>query len=332
MSGVRNITVRAGDAGSRLDRWFKQHVPEIGFGQLQKLMRKGQVRLDGKRVKGKERLEAGQTVRVPPIGEPANSGASEKAEKRQSILDDKTIQEVRSWVLHKDQDVIVINKPPGLPTQGGTGQTRHLDGLLDALTFEMDARPKLVHRLDKDTSGALLLARTTKAAAHLARHFQTKETDKRYWALLVGTPKVPEGRIKMKMDKLNVRGSERMVATDAGKSSLTDYAVVDKALKEAAWLALKPHTGRTHQLRLHCAEIGHAILGDGKYGGDGAFLSGALSKKLHLHSRQIRFLHPRGGEMTVEAPLPKHMAATFETLGFDVHDYDDPFDQDEGPY
>ena len=329
MTGVRHIKVRVGDAGSRLDRWFKHHVPEIGFGQLQKLMRKGQVRLDGKRVKGNERLDAGQVIRVPPVKAPPPEALNMQEHRQGPALDENTVKDVRSWVLHKDADVIVINKPPGLPTQGGTGQTRHLDGLLDALTFELDARPKLVHRLDKDTSGALLLARTTKAAAHLARHFQTKDTDKRYWAVVVGTPKLAEGRIKLKMDKLNVRGSERMVVSEGGKSSLTDYAIVDKALKQAAWLALKPHTGRTHQLRLHCAEMGHPILGDGKYGGDGAFLSGALSKKLHLHSRHIRFLHPAGGEMTVEAPLPRHMLATFDMLGFDARDFEDPFDREE---
>lgn len=328
MSGVRLIEVKQADDGARLDRWFKTHVPEIGFGQLQKLMRKGAVRLDGKRVKGNERITAGQTVRVPPTG-PQEAKPDNKREPKRPRLSEDDIAEVKSWVLYRDADVIVINKPAGLPTQGGTGQTRHLDGLLDALIFDATARPKLVHRLDKDTSGALLLARTTGAAAHLARHFQTKDTDKRYWAIVTGAPKMQTGRISMKMDKLNVRGAEKMVKTPDGKSSLTDYAVMDKAAGRAAWLSLKPHTGRTHQLRLHCAEIGHPILGDGKYGGDGAYLTGAISKKLHLHSRQVSFLHPGGERLTITAPLPHHMKATFETLGFEIKGTIDLLDEDD---
>lgn len=326
MSGVRLIEVKPADDGARLDRWFKTHVPEIGFGQLQKLMRKGAVRLDGKRVKGKERISAGQVVRVPPTG-PVSEGAQKTRGERRPKLTDDQIQEVKNWVLYRDNDVIVLNKPAGLPTQGGTGQTRHLDGLLDALIFDASARPKLVHRLDKDTSGALLLARTTGAAAHLAKHFQTKDTDKRYWAIVTGAPKLLTGRISMKMDKLNVRGAEKMVQTPDGKASLTDYAVLDRAADRASWISLKPHTGRTHQLRLHCAEIGHPILGDGKYGGEEAFLSGAISKKLHLHSRQVTFQHPNGERLTITAPLPPHMAATFDTLGFDIKGTEDPLDE-----
>lgn len=327
MSGVRHFEVKAADAGARLDRWFKQYVPEIGFGQLQKLMRKGAIRLDGKRVKGSERLEAGQVVRVPPTG--PRGDAPEKPERQRMRMDDATLAEVQSWVLYKDADVIVINKPPGLPTQGGTGQTRHLDGLLDALIFDADARPKLVHRLDKDTSGALLLARNTRAAGVLAKSFQTKESDKRYWALVAGVPEVPDGRIKLKMDKLVVKGAEKMVVSPDGKASQTDYQVIDRVGHRAAWLALKPHTGRTHQLRLHCADIGHPIIGDGKYGGEDAYLTGAISKKLHLHSWRIQVPHPDGSLLSVIAPLPDHMAHSFDTLGFDVGDYVDPFDYAE---
>lgn len=325
MSGVQNITVSADDDGVRIDRWFKRHYPDVGFGQLQKIMRKGEVRLDGKRVKGSERVEPGQVVRVPPL----TMSKKPQAVKTEKKLSDKEIDEVQSWVLYKDNHVIALNKPAGLPTQGGTGQARHLDGLLDALRFGSKHRPRLVHRLDKDTSGALLLGRTPNAAAALAAAFQTKETDKRYFAVVKGVPGVRDARIEVKMEKAPIKGNERMVVSDTGKKSVTDYIVVEAAGHEASWLALKPLTGRTHQLRLHTAELGHPIIGDGKYGGREAFLSGAVSRKLHLHSRFITFPHPDGGWHTVTAPLPPHIADTFETLGFDLTDYIDELAEEQ---
>jgi len=325
MSGVQHIEVHFDDDGVRLDRWFKRHFPEYSFVQLQKAMRKGDVRLDRKRVKGKEHVAAGQIVRVPPIpGSPEQRDAQYTKKPTEKIMTDHEISDVRNWVLYKDDAVIAINKPAGLPTQGGTGQTRHLDGLLDALIYDGRHRPKLVHRLDKDTSGVLLLARTPKAAGALSKAFQSRETDKRYWALVAGAPQSRDGRIILKMDKIAVKGHERMVVTNDGKHSLTDYSVVESAAQMAAWLALKPHTGRTHQLRLHCAEMGHPIIGDGKYGGQEAYLTGSISRKLHLHSRFINFPHPDGGQLTVTAPLSEHMAASFDFLGFTVGDYEDP--------
>lgn len=321
MSGVQNIEVKPDDDDVRIDRWFKRHFPALSFGQLQKIMRKGEVRLDGKRVKGKERVSAGQIVRVPPLATNAETAHPKSTRLR---LSDKDVAEMKSHVIYRDEAVIAINKPAGLPTQGGTGQTRHVDGLLDALRFGSEHRPKLVHRLDKDTSGALLLGRTPKAAAALARAFQTRETDKRYWALVAGTPKNRDGRISVRMDKINMKGNERMVVAADGKPSLTDYSLIESAGQMASWLALKPHTGRTHQLRLHCAEMGHPIVGDGKYGGQAAFLTGAISRKLHLHSRFIAFPHPDGGMLTVTAPLPDHMQTSFDFLGFSVSDYEDP--------
>ncbi len=326
MSGVQHITVDVDDEGARIDRWFKRHYPEIGFGQLQRLMRKGDIRLNGKRVKGKEKVQAGQTVRVPPMGFYVKPENTKQPERMTLSTDD--IADVQSWVLYKDDAVIVLNKPAGLPTQGGTGQTRHLDGMLDALKFGYDKRPKLVHRLDKDTSGALVLARTTPAAAVLAKSFQDRGTDKRYWALVMGSPRLAEGRIKLKMEKAPIKGNERMIVTSSGKPSMTDYEVIDRAAPRASWLALKPHTGRTHQIRLHCAEIGHPIVGDGKYGGAESFLGGSISNKLHLHSAAIRFDHPdglaKGRVIEVQAPLPPHMAASFDMLGFDANHYSDP--------
>lgn len=321
MSGVQNIEVKPDDDGVRIDRWFKRYFPGLAFGQLQKIMRKGEVRLDGKRVKGKERVAAGQIVRVPPLNHDAKSTAPKPSRIR---LSDTDIKDVRSWVIYEDDSIIALNKPAGLPTQGGTGQTRHVDGLLDALKGASDHRPRLVHRLDKDTSGALLLGRTPKAAAALAKAFQSRETDKRYWALVAGTPKERDGRISVRMDKVAAKGHERMVVSADGKLSVTDYSVVESAGQMASWLALKPHTGRTHQLRLHCSEMGHPIVGDGKYGGQAAFLTGAISRKLHLHSRFISFPHPDGGRVTVTAPLPEHMMASFDFLGFTVGDYEDP--------
>lgn len=324
MNAVQNISVAQEDDGIRIDRWFQRHFPDIGFGALNKMMRKGEVRLDGKRVKGNERVAAGQTVRVPPYQAAA---ADEKPAKPQGLrLSDDEIREIQSWVIYKDSDVIVINKPAGLPTQGGTGVTRHLDGMLDALMFEKESRPKLVHRLDKDTSGALLLARSTSVAASLAEAFASRVTDKRYWALVVGTPRQYQGRIKLMMDKGPGRAGagERMIVTPDGKRSVTDYQVVDKAAGRASWLTLKPLTGRTHQLRLHCSEMGHPIVGDGKYGGTEAYLSGAISRKLHLHSYMIRFPHPKGGMVEVTAPLPPHMDESFRMLGFDPATYEDP--------
>lgn len=319
MSGVQNIEVQADDDGIRIDRWFKRHFAHIAFVQLQKAMRKGEVRLEGKRVKGKERVEAGQIIRVPPLDD-APVGKPKQPKMRMSDAD---IQEVQSWVLYQDDDVIAINKPAGLATQGGTGQTRHLDGMLDALRFGSNHRPRLVHRLDKDTSGVLLLGRSANAAGALAAAFQTKETDKRYFALVMGVPVPGDGRIQLNMDKAPIKGNERMVVTPDGKRSVTDYAVVDRAAMQASWLALKPHTGRTHQLRLHCAEMGHPIVGDGKYGGAESFLTGSISRKMHLHSRFITFPHPDGGYLTVTAPLSEHMAASFDMLGFELSDFED---------
>ena len=326
MSGVQNIVVEKDDGGIRIDRWFKRHFPDVSFVMLQKKMRKGEVRLDGKRVKGKERLEEGQTVRVPPL-DASPSGAPKKKQGRR--MSDAEFRELQSWVLYKDDDVIVINKPAGLPTQGGTGQTKHLDGMLDGLRFDGKYRPRLVHRLDKDTSGVLLLGRSPNAAAALAESFKSRDTDKRYFAVVMGVPTPSEGRIKLTMEKAPIKGNERMVVSPEGKHSVTDYMVVDKAQPAAAWLALKPLTGRTHQLRLHCAEMGHPIVGDGKYGGADAFLSGSISNKMHLHSYFISFPHPSGGMVTVTAPLPDHMAATFDMLGFSLNDYEDELGEDQ---
>jgi 23S rRNA pseudouridine955/2504/2580 synthase len=313
--------VEADEAGLRLDRWFRRHYPELGHGRLQRLLRTGQIRIDGRRAKSGDRLAAGQRVRVPPFesGPPA-----ERAVDRVPALPGKLREQVRSWVIHRDADVLVLDKPAGLAVQGGTGAGRPLDALLDALRYEAAERPRLVHRLDRDTSGVLVLGRTARAAAELARAFRTRAVRKLYWAVVVGVPRPPAGRIDLALAKSRSgAGPGERVAPDAeeGKRAVTLYRVVDRAGRKAAWLALEPLTGRTHQLRAHAAALGTPILGDGKYGGRRAFLPGAaMARRVHLHARAIRLPRPGGGFLDLVAPLPAHMAETFGFLGFDADD------------
>lgn len=313
MRGVEHRTVTEQEAGLRLDRWFKRHFPGLSFGRLAKLLRNGQVRVDGRRAKAGQRLEAGQAVRLPPLqAEAAKPVPAEMPAAAEAAA-------LHRRVLYRDDWVIALDKPAGLAVQGGSGVRHHLDQMLDALRFGSAERPRLVHRLDKDTSGVLLLARHPLAAQRLAAAFRGKDAEKLYWAAVVGVPRREEGRIAAPLAKLPSHAGERVRTDEAGRSAVTLYRVLDKAGKRAAWLALRPLTGRTHQLRAHCALIGTPILGDGKYGGKGAFLSGrGLSRRLHLHARAIRLPHPSGrGELRVTAPLPEHMRDTWAFLGFD---------------
>jgi 23S rRNA pseudouridine955/2504/2580 synthase len=221
-------------------------------------------------------------------------------------------------MIHRDASAIVLNKPPGLATQGGTKTEQHVDGLLDALKFDGPTRPKLVHRLDKDTSGALLIARTPKAAAYFAKSFSNRSAKKTYWALIVGVPDIQQGEIDLPLAKQPGSGGEKMHVHDEGLASRTRYRVIERAGNSAAWVELQPLTGRTHQLRVHMAAIGHPIVGDGKYGGKGAFLTGTISRKMHLHSRRLRIDHPDGGTIDISAELPAHFAASIDDLGFDL--------------
>lgn len=315
--GVQNVTVADADAGLRLDRWFKQHYPGLGFGRLQKLLRTGQVRVDGGRAKPGDRLEAGQTVRVPPLPDDAASASAKSAPTRRAPTS-KEAEDLRARVLYKDDSVLVIDKPAGLAVQGGSGLTTNLDALMEALKLGAKEAPRLVHRLDRDTSGVLVLARTRKAATALADAFKGKATEKIYWAVVVGVPKPSEGTIDLPLSKLPGRKGDRMAAdVDDGKRALTRYRVLDHAGRKAAWLEMSPITGRTHQLRVHAAAIGTPILGDGKYGGREAFLPGSeLAKQVHLHARRLTIPHPDGGTLSVEAPLPRHLEDTFAALGF----------------
>jgi len=324
---VRQFTVGKDDDDIRLDRWFKRNLPQIGFAMVSRWARTGQIRVDGKRAKPEDRLKAGQILRVPPGGENAKRGPRKREE-----LSDEDIQRAEAMLITQDKAAIVLNKPPGLATQGGTGTRDHVDRLLDAFAGESDPRPRLVHRLDKDTSGVLLTARTPGSAAFFSKRFSGRSAKKIYWALIVGVPEVHDGVIEAALAKQPGTGGEKMhVDEKDGQPAKTRYRVVDRAGNRAAWVELQPFTGRTHQLRVHMAAIGHPIVGDGKYGGQDAFLTGSISRKMHLHARRLIIDHPDGVPLNALAELPEHFASSMEQLGFDENDSDAQPEQDRGP-
>ncbi|MDG5749095.1 RluA family pseudouridine synthase [Qipengyuania sp. XHP0207] len=311
---VRTFTVEPDDDGVRLDRWFKRHLPQVGFGTVSKWARTGQIRVDGKRAKPDDRIATGQQIRVPPGGDTPH-----RKPKAKRPLTEAEIASAQDMVIEQTKGAIVLNKPPGLATQGGTGTTQHVDGLLDAFApGEDEQRPRLVHRLDKDTSGVLLIARTPGSAAFFSKRFSGRSAKKIYWALVVGVPDIKEGVIEAPLAKQPGSGGEKMhVDHEGGQPAKTKYRVVDSAGKKAAWLELQPLTGRTHQLRVHCAAMGNPIVGDGKYGGKDAFLTGSISRKMHLHARRLIIDSPDGGKLDTTAELPEHFSASMEQLGFD---------------
>ncbi|MBV8504886.1 MAG: RluA family pseudouridine synthase [Alphaproteobacteria bacterium] len=314
------VTVDSSDGSLRLDRWFKRHYPGLGHGQLEKLLRTGRIRVDGKRARSSDRIAPGQVIRIPPY----ELALPPRPVRPQSRPGDEAM--LQSAILHRDETVIVLDKPPGLAVQGGTATERHVDGLLDGLRFGNLERPRLVHRLDKETSGILVIARTATAAAFLTRAFRQKTTRKTYWAVVVGRPKLAQGRIDLPLAKLAGHGGERVRPdTEEGRRAVTYYQVIDSAGTQASWLALMPVTGRTHQLRVHCAAIGTPILGDAKYGETTAHLAGVPgSRMLHLHARSLSLPHPLGGTLEVTAPLPLHMRRTWDFFGF-PGEVEDPF-------
>lgn len=316
MTQVQTIEVNSAEDGMRLDRWFKVHFPELGHGQLQKLLRTGQIRVDGGRVKANSRVEAAQSIRVPPVDD---APAPRFVAKKKPKLTDQDIREAQSWVIYKDDHLIVINKPAGLAAQGGSGMTRHVDGMLDALKFDKDERPRLVHRLDKDTSGVMLIARSRKAATWYTSAFKSKEAQKLYWALVVGHPNPDEGIITLPIAKMPGATGERMVVDqDEGKFARTGYRVLESAGQKVSWVAFQPVTGRTHQIRIHAsAGLGMPLLGDGKYGAADAYIDGLKhTRKLHLHARGIRVPNLSGGTLEVFAPLSEHFTESCRFLGF----------------
>jgi 23S rRNA pseudouridine955/2504/2580 synthase len=316
VSEPRIFTVDEDDDGIRLDRWFKRHMPEVSFNLVSRWARTGQLRLAGKRAAPGDRIEAGQEIRVPPA-EATPARPSRPLPKRERLTDEE-VQFVRDMVIYEDANAFVLNKPPGLATQGGTKTTHHLDRLLDGLAGEA-GRPKLVHRLDKDTSGALLVARSARAAGHFAKAFSGRTARKVYWALVVGVPDSAEGEIDAPLAKQPGTGGEKMhIDEEHGLPARTRWRTIDRAGNRAAWVELQPLTGRTHQLRAHMAAIGYPIVGDAKYGGPEAFLTGGISRKLHLHARRIRIDAPDGGKIDVSAEMPSHLAESLATLGFDA--------------
>lgn len=310
-SEVRQFFVGHDDDGVRLDRWFRRHLPQVGFATISRWARTGQIRVDGKRAKPEDRLTTGQQIRVPPGG-----SAPHRAPRQRAPLSEEDLDQAEAMVLHRDRAAIVLNKPPGLATQGGTGTTNHVDRLLDAFAPE-GPRPRLVHRLDKDTSGVLLTAATPGSAAFFSKRFSGRSAKKIYWALVVGVPDIAAGTIDLPLAKQPGTGGEKMMPDEQGQPARTRYRVVDRAGNKAAWVELEPLTGRTHQLRVHLAAIGHPIVGDGKYGGQAAFLTGSISRKMHLHARRLVIDHPDGAPLDVTAPLPDHFTASMTQLGFD---------------
>jgi 23S rRNA pseudouridine955/2504/2580 synthase len=310
---VRQFTITPDDDGIRLDRWFKRNLPQVGFATVSRWARTGQVRVDGKRAKPDDRLAAGQVLRVPPGGD-----ATKARPRTVRELTPEEEAQADEMLIRRTKSALVLNKPPGLATQGGSKTTKHVDGLLDAFAGPDEPRPRLVHRLDKDTSGILLVARTPGSAAFFSKRFSGRSARKIYWALVVGVPDIKEGTIEAPLAKQPGTGGEKMhVDEENGQTAKTRYRVVDKAGKKAAWVELEPFTGRTHQLRVHMAAIGHPIVGDGKYGGPEAFLTGTISRKMHLHARRLIIEAPGGETIDEVANLPEHFAASMEQLGFD---------------
>jgi 23S rRNA pseudouridine955/2504/2580 synthase len=320
MAGVEQIEVSADEAGMRLDRWFKTHYPGLGFGRLQKLLRSGQVRVDGGRVKTETRLEKGQVVRVPPLEVDRNT--PEPANARGLRNDDDHVALSRI-LIHEDPKVYVFNKPTGLAVQGGSGVVRHVDSMLEAFRSKKGEKPRLVHRLDRDTSGALVVARTRLAASKLAEAFRGRDAKKTYWALVKGVPKQRSGKISTYLVKEQTPDGDRMRVAKHGEEgadhAVSYYRVVDQAGQNFSWLEMEPHTGRTHQLRVHAAYIGCPILGDPKYfeADQNWEFPGGLQNRLHLHARRIVIPHPDGGKLDVTAPLPAHMRQSWNLLGFE---------------
>lgn len=324
---LETILVTGDEAGLRLDRWFRLKFPEVGYSYLQKLLRSGQVRVDSRRAQANWRLEAGQQVRVPQVVRTAPRPRASPIPPLGLSKADR--QFVEAMILFEDEHVLVLDKPFGIAVQGGTGTKRHLDGLLAGMADRFGDRPRLVHRLDRDTTGVLLVAKHRQAAAKLGRIFQTRSAAKTYWALVKGVPRPPQGKVEAALVKAAGPGGDRVRKAEPGEQdaamhATTHYAVIDRVAHKVAWMSLKPVTGRQHQLRAHMALIGHPIVGDGKYRGDEVLPDSGIEAKLHLHARRLVIPHPVAGapRIDVTAPLPAHMRRTWDLLGLDAERFD----------
>lgn len=327
MSGVQQRQVNSDEDGMRLDRWFATHFPQLGFGRLQKLIRNGEIKVDKSKVTTSTRLSPGQTVRIPPIDDPGAPKPVRANEEEARFL--------RSLILYEDDDIYVFNKPHGLAVQGGSGTVRHLDGMLKSLPNSKGEAPRLVHRLDRDTSGCLVVAKTKAAASHFGTVFRSRSARKIYWAIVAGNPHPPQGEISCFLARQSTADGEQMVVvrngTPGAQHSTSYYSTTDTASRRFAWVTLKPVTGRTHQLRVHMAQLGTPIIGDPRYfnienwqGAPG------LSEGLHLHARRLAIPLRGGKRIDISAPLPPHMRTSFETLGFDPDRYDVGGDPEDG--
>jgi 23S rRNA pseudouridine955/2504/2580 synthase len=324
-SKVQTVTVTADENNMRVDRFLEARFPGLSFSHIQRIVRKGELRVNGKRADSKDRLEEGQSVRIPPLKLDTPRVASPLSEAAA-----KTLAALKEMTLYEDDDVLVLNKPAGLAVQGGSGTTRHVDQMLEVLRDAKGQKPRLVHRLDKETSGCLLVAKTRFAASALTGSFRHRTARKIYWALVAGVPKPKQGRISTFLAKDESEEDSIMRIAkhgDEGAShAVTYYAVVETSAQKLAWVSLKPVTGRTHQLRAHMAHIDHAIVGDPKYfNKENWELPGGLQKRLHLLARRIVIPHPRGGVIDATAPLPPHMLQSWNLLGLE-HDRFDPIE------
>ena len=321
MREVRTLYVETAEEGVRLDRWFKRRWPHLNHVHLQKLTRSGQIRVDGARAKPETRLSAGAQIRVPPL--PDAPPPRDKDD-----LDPREVAFAKSLVLYEDAEVLALNKPSGLAVQGGTKTAKHVDRLLGARGEGLE-RPRLVHRLDRDTSGVLLLGKSPAATAKLAAAFARRRAQKTYWAIVAGFPKPGEGVLELPLVKRGVGDREMVMPAERddprAEAAETEFVTLARAGPRAAWMALRPHTGRTHQLRAHMLAMGHPILGDAKYASEASReLSGDL--KLQLHARRLVIAHPTRGQLVLEAPLSPEMRNGFARFGFEEREADpEPF-------
>jgi 23S rRNA pseudouridine955/2504/2580 synthase len=342
MSRVQTLIIPDDEGGQRVDRWIRKRFPHLSQIQIEKVCRKGEVRMDGARVKASDRTVAGLSIRLPPLPE----AEDQPREPKVAGVEDDDVEMIQGAVIFHDDHIIAVNKPPGLPSQGGSGQgERHVDALCEFLKFGKSEKPVLIHRLDKDTSGVLLLGRTPASTRALNEMFRGRDLEKVYWAAVAGEPKPAKGTLRWGLVKGGPARDEKMFAvhpnkveaTEGAKRATTEYMTVDKLSTRMAWVAMKPVTGRTHQLRVHMAELGNPIIGDGKYGGKsaenlgdgwGAGIGGDISRKLHLHARSLSFRHPMTNQLlTITAELPEHMAKTWKTVGWSEFDApEDPFE------